>query len=501
MNIGKMIDDLVAVFNPQAACRRQAYRSIYGAGGYDGANITRKDTIVKPSNAIAENDNAMARAMLRDKARDLEKNSDMVASMIQSITSNVIGSSLNVQSRSQDKEFNKLIEELFAEWCYHENCDISETQSFNEILEMAVTRWIVDGGIMLVTSIDKASKFGLKIQIREVDDIDESEDTFNVKNGNRVVHGIEINQYGKPIRYYLKVHKAGTLENYEVEKIPAKRVHFLWTRKRATQYREVTNLHTSIVSLGDLADFRNALAFQQKAAACTQAFIECDANTMPGRPVNTQDGKRIHDLQAGTITYLKPGEHLKPFIPVGQAAQADAYVISEQRMIAAAMGLSLESATRNVERVNYSSARQNLLADQKTYNKIRAFLYEHLLRPLFAEFVDACYLKGLLRGTKYTPDNEDYYKCMWLSEGTPWIDPKKEAEADAIRLANGGLSFKRYCADRGEDWQERIDDMAEVQEYAKSKGVELNYIVQNESMKQESEDTSNGGNEETGSDT
>jgi len=158
------------------------------------------------------------------------------------------------------------------------------------------------------------------------------------------------------------------------------------------------------------------------------------------------------------------------------------------RMIAADQGLSLESATRNVSNVNYSSARQNLLADQKTYKIFRAYLIEHLLRPLYKRFVMSCYLKGLLNNTKFNPNDKSYFSATWLGEGLPWIDPKKEAEADAIKLLNGGLSFKEYCAQQGVDWRERLLDIAEVEEEAKRLGVKLNFITPEEQIERSEDD-------------
>ena len=164
-------------------------------------------------------------------------------------------------------------------------------------------------------------------------------------------------------------------------------------------------------------------------------------------------------------------------IPSGQAAEVGNYLPLQQRMIAAAMGLSLESTSRNVERVNYSSARQNLLADENTYKQMRKELVEYFLRPLYRRFVNICYLAGLLDGTGFKPDDLQYYKAVWLAPSLGWIDPKKEAEANSINLQNGGKSFQQYCAEQGVDWRERIDEMAEVQEYAESKGVTLSFNV------------------------
>ena len=256
----------------------------------------------------------------------------------------------------------------------------------------------------------------------------------------------------------------------------------------------------SITRITDLDDYTNAVAFQQKTMACTSAFIETDNyNTQPGRATNTNDGKRLKDLRAGSVTYLKPGERMKQFSPAGQAAEMENFVVTELRMIAAAQGLSLEGATRNVERVNYSSARQNMLADQQTYKVWREFIIEHFLRKLYKRFINACWVMGLLDGTTFDANDPSYYEAKWLTEGLPWIDPKKEADANAIQLSNGGLSFQKFCAENGVDWRERLEEMAEVQKYAEKLGVKLNYIETTKTLNERGGEENGDGKNQSGS--
>ena len=129
-----------------------------------------------------------------------------------------------------------------------------------------------------------------------------------------------------------------------------------------------------------------------------------------------------------------------------------------------------------MERVNYSSARQNLIADQVTYDTYRNYLEEYLLRPIFRKFVNICYLKGLLDRTSFNPDDDDYYMAKWLGTSMAWIDPLKEANANMINLSSGGKSFQSYCAEQGVDWRDRIDEMKEAQEYAEKQGVTLSFV-------------------------
>lgn len=492
MNFGKALDDFIAVFSPETALKRRNWRQAYGA--YDAATPTRKD-LPFANDGRAEQFNSPSRQTIRARVRALERNSDVVGGLLYALENNVIGAKINMQAASEDKDFNTKIEALFNDWQHAENCDITGAQNLTEIARMALRRMLVDGGVLATYVLDKQSKYGLKIQMREVDDlVDESNP--KMENGNVMTNGIEMTLYGKPVAYHLNRYDSnGMNEDLIPERIPADRVDFLWRKERISQYREISPLAKSVVRINDLDDYTNAVAFTQKTMACTSAFIETENDMVtPGRVVTTNDGKRIKELHAGSITYLKPGEKMKQFIVSGQAAEMENFVVTELRMIAAAQGLSLESATRNVERVNYSSARQNMLADQQTYKAVREFIIEHFLRKLYKRFVNTCFLLGWLDDTSFNPNDPKYYEAKWLTEGLPWIDPLKEANAYAVQLQNGGLSFQEYCARNGADWREQLEAIAEAQKYADELGVKLNYIVANEATG----NSDNGGDEEDG---
>ena len=474
MDFGKALDDLIAVFSPERALRRRSFRDAYF--GYDAGSPTRKD-LPFGVDGRAESINSASRNTLRARARNLERNSDVMGGMLYALENNVVGSHINMQAMSSDKKFNERIEQLFHDWEHCENCDITGQQNLTELTKLALRRIKVDGGILATYVYDKDSKYGLKIQMREVDEL-VNDNEPKLENGNIVSNGVEMTPYGKPVFYYLNRYDAnGFSMEMTPEKVKAENVDFLWKKERPSQYREIPPMARSITRISDIDDYTNAVAFQQKTNACTSAFIETDNQTATvGRMANTNDGERLRELRAGSVIYLRPGEKMKQFSPNGQGTEMENFVITELRMISASHGLSLESATRNVERVNYSSARQNMLADQLTYKEWQQFLIEHFLRKLYVRFVKNCWLLGLLDDTNFNPNNMDYYKAVWLTEGLPWIDPKKEADANTIQLANGGLSFQKFCADNGVDWRERLKEMAEVQKLADELGVKLNYI-------------------------
>ena len=487
---GDLCSDIQSIWSPEKAMKSKMVRERYF--GYSAAQETRKDERL-PFDGTAEQFNTYSRDKLRARARDLERNNPITGSVLEAFLNNAIGTGFNMQAQTNNDVFNQRIEALWKEWEHHENCDITQQQCLDDIIKLIVVRKFVDGGIMATFPLDGKRKIPLTIQLHEVDDLDTMTDPKD-QNGHIIVNGVELDTTGKPLGYWLKQTEPDGFSEMEPRRYDAKDVIVLWKKSRGSQFREITEMARTIGVTKDLGDYNVAVMFQQKIAACFSAFVETD-NTLgaPGRIANQADGSRVENIEGGSIKYLKAGEHIKGLTPNAQVTDASNFLPLQQRIIAADKGLSLESTSRNVERVNYASARQNLLGDQLTYGSIREELVEYFLRPLYKRFVNICYLTGLLDGTGFKYGDEEYYKATWLAASLGWIDPLKEAQANAINLANGGKSFQEYCAEQGADWRDRIDQMKEVQDYAESKGVALAFGVQDSEIKNEPEDDDTGG--------
>lgn len=472
--IGNALDRVLSIVSPKKAALRAQYRSMYF--GYEAAAPTRKD-LPFPMDGRAEGMAKASRRTLRARARDLERNSDFAGCILEAIDRNVVGSQLGMQAQTANQKLNNRIEELWNQWTYPENCDVTGQQSFEEMYSMIVRRWFVDGGVLIVYNTDKSKTIPFTLQVREVDDL--SDGSFPVKPQGRTVisDGVEMTREGKPVAYWLNTVDANGFETVEPERIPAERVTFLWKKERPSQFREITPLGKSVPRIKDLEDYNNDVAFQQKMLASMSVFIERDENTPTnpiGRVANTRDGKRITQVRAGSATYLNNGEKVKALIPTGQAAEFSDYETSQMRTVAASHGLSLEGVTRNVERVNYSSARQNLIEDEKTYSKMKKYFQVHFLREVYKRFVDACYLKGLLDGYGFNPADPTMYENKWMTEGMPWIDPLKEAQADDIQLQNCTTTLQEVCARNGKDWKEVLDQRELEYNELKKRGLSVN---------------------------
>ena len=94
----------------------------------------------------------------------------------------------------------------------------------------------------------------------------------------------------------------------------------------------------------------------------------------------------------------------------------------------------------------------------------------------------------------------------WIVEPRLWIDPYREANANKIALETGQKTFQQICSENGRDWKKVIDEIAEANEYAKKKGIQLSKVVYDEDSidppeeKDAQEEDEEGANTEDGND-
>lgn len=198
MNI---IDRVIGWFSPQRGYARAAWRD--ELRNYDAGDGSRLNANWRAVNSSAEQTDRYSRDTVRARARDLERNSDMLNALIGAFGRNIVGGGFTLQAETGDTDLNQQIEKLWAQWCKKRNCDVTGTQSFSQMLRMAVRRKKVDGGMFFVKRYTGDGLLPFKLQTMEVDELDGS--TIVAKHkGNRVCGGIEYTPYNKPVGYWFR---------------------------------------------------------------------------------------------------------------------------------------------------------------------------------------------------------------------------------------------------------------------------------------------------------
>ena len=126
-----LIDNIVALFSPAAAYKREAYRQAYEElrSSYDAGSYDKSNRNWRVSNSSAEITDRYSRDGVRARARDLERNSDIMNSVVGAFKRNIIGGGYHVQVKTEDEELNKQIEKA-----YNRNDIVSVNHRITEFL-------------------------------------------------------------------------------------------------------------------------------------------------------------------------------------------------------------------------------------------------------------------------------------------------------------------------------------------------------------------------------
>ncbi len=478
------LDGLIGFISPAAGVRREAWRRrLDECRHYDAGTYDRLNAGWIAYNQSAEQTDRYSRDTVRARARDLERNSDMANGVIGAYKRNVVGLGWTLQARTGSERLNRKIEEAWAEWCRRKNCDVTETQSFNQMLRMAVRRKKVDGGILFKKCYTGGGLVPFKLQALEVDELDLGRAA--PKNPDcRVVGGIELDAYNRPVGYWLRQYGVDGFSQTEPAYAPAKDVIYYYTKSRPSQVREMSDLAPTIARVRDANEFMTAVSVKERIAACLAVFIKKVIPTgglgrgaaVAGRmrPMADYEGKTI---SPGMIKELNAGDEIQVVNPAGQATDAADYIKLQQRLIGAGQGLSYEAASRDMSQSNYSSARQGAIEDEQTYIEDVELLRETVMDEAYETFVISGVLSGLFDIPKFWENKRKYLKHEWVAAPKKWIDPLKEANATKIALQTGQKTFQQIAAENGKDWKDQIDEIAAALEYARKKGFELGGIA------------------------
>lgn len=477
MNI---LDKVIGWFSPERAARRVFWRDTLEESlrHYDAGSGGRSNANWIATNQSGEYTDRYSRDIVRARARDLERNSDMMNSVVGPFIRNVVGRGFVLQAETDDSELNQQIEDLWKVWCKKRNCDITGTQSLNQILRMAVRRKRIDGGILFVKRYTTGGILPFKLQLFEVDELDSTRTAPKHKNC-RVVGGIEYNQYNAPVGYWIRQYAIDGFEQIDPVYISAEDCIFYFSKKRPSQLREMSDVAHTISRVRDASEFMTAVGVKQRVEACFSLFIKKQqptgtigrSGTVAAR--ETYDGKM---LTPGMIKELNAGDDVVVVNPQGQATDASSYIKLQQHLLGAGQGISYEATARDMSETNYSSARQGLIEDAMTYAEEDELLAE-ILSEIYETFVISAVLAGRLLIPDFWGNREKYLRHSFTHPPKDWIDPERETKANQVALQSGQITFKQICAQNGQDWKKALEDMKEVADYAAALGLNLSSIL------------------------
>lgn len=434
-----------------------------------------------PSSSASINDD-LARQLptLRSRARSMSRNDEWAIGYMLRLDDGVLGENgiplqmrLKKRDGSSDTDTNARLEAAFTDW--GKDCEVSGL-TWREVESLALAAGPEDGELLFRFRTGKG-KYGIQIQLFDPALIDVT--LHREWQGNRVRMGIEIDDDGRPLAYWVNAVKKGD-EHGDVftvgrhVRIPAREIRHCFLKRHVTQLRGYPWLSGGARRLWMLHDFEEAAAVASSNAAKRQGFFtSLEGDAPPGfgdtiissvleaakaaGKVLTADevqaitaaAEKYSTTMPGQFDTLPHGYDFKAFESKWPDVSADGYVKQQLRGWAAARGMSYATLGNDMEAVNFSSGRIGIGGEREQFKRIQGITVSWLHAQVMAEI-----LPYLVLGTpRLDATKIALYQAAvtWQPRRWPGIDPVKEAAANETNIKNRLTSRRRIILERGED--------------------------------------------------
>lgn len=402
------------------------------------------------------------RDQLLSNSRSLRRNAAIAAWAIRKHQDYV--STFNFQCRSGNPDLDREVESLMAWWSRPFNCDVSGRFSLQQLIRMAEGLRTTDGDCFIYKVSDGSIQLIEADRVRTPTDLGEYKDSYKPEDFADYVHGVQVTDSGKPLRYAICDRTGGIGANGFTlrELTQAKYVYQLGYYERYDQIRGISPLASAI---NQFADLYEASEYALAKMKLSQLFaLKLKHGTMPN-----DDGSEPYSFEFGQgpqVLELDPNDDAE-FLESGTPSnEFQAFMI--QGIQAALKALDIPFSFYDEAHTNYSGARQAWIMYEQSCESKRNQLRQ-LLNNLTVWRLSLFIADGhLVVPDGMTLDDIDF---EWIPAGIPWIDPLKEVTANAMAVKAGFKSRQMLCKENGDDFYTVVDQIAQENEYLKSKGL------------------------------
>jgi len=435
-----------------------------------------------------------ANIQLRAIARSLDENSDLAAGVLNTLVKKIVGEELKLISNvtsSTGKANEKLsrdIEKLW--WNFSQFPETTRELSMPEMQRLCCRTWLRDGEVLGhhvrgVNRISARTEVAYAIELLEADYLPfTATTTSQTKN---IISGVEKNAWGAATAYHLyKEHPGAASTNYatadktETKRVLARDIVHLKYVNRLRQTRGVPILTPVLRRLEDIVDYEESERIAARINASFSAAIT--KSTEFANVTNDPDsGRRSMQMESGQIfDDLLPGEDISMIGADRPNPELMNFRNGQLRAVAAGTLTNYSAISQNYDG-SYSAMRQELQDAKINYTVLRSQFINDFLNPVYREFISMAMTQGLIR----VPSNVDERTLLspaWSVPGTPWIDPKKEMEADILGIESGIFSKAYVQRNRG------LDPVQMEMEIEKEPDIVPKQAAPNEPVEEEDEE-------------
>lgn len=425
---------------------------------------------------------------LMARSRDMSRNNGLMAGAGQTLRDNIVGATLRLSAkpdyvllgwtREQAREWATYTEAHFRTWFETNECDAGLTLNGLGLTLQALGGAVNNGDALGLPIWKPRVGFQWNTRIKMIE-ADRLRTPLDLTYSDTVRGGIRFDSDGAPLGYYiLKSHPGDVMSiraaSQEYEYVPSytqwgrRRVIHLNDRERTGQSRGRPIVSAVMKELHMAGRYASNELSASLTNSLIAAFLESDMDPSEVREVFGTDiagawqgfaskNRNIRQTEGAAILPLPPGAKLNSFAPNRPNQAFEAFMLASLRNIAAGMNMPYELLVKDFSRTSYSSVRAALLEAWRYFNGRRRWLSDYWLREVYALWLEEAVNAGVIEAPDFYAKKYAYCRCRFIFGGRGWVDPVKEAQAAAMRIAMRVSTLEQECAEQGLDWEEVLD--------------------------------------------
>jgi lambda family phage portal protein len=414
------------------------------------------------------------------RSRDLLRNNAYARRIVTLAQNHIIGPKgvrllpMNALANGRMRDaINDEVTAAWDDWSKPQHASANGRLSWLDIQRLMVAERIIAGDALLQIVVDAVNPYGMALHVIDADRLDRKLMREAGPGRNAIRYGIEIDGVGRPVAYHiLRAHPSElgvTTRAGATDVIPAAQIiHWHKRDMRAEQTRGVPELAVAMLDLRHLAGFQEAALVKMRTAAAAMGFIITKGD---GADVTTpEEGLEFHG-EPGIFRELAMGQEMQSWDPKEPATSFPDFKKAILRSVASGVGVSYNQLANDLEGVNMSSMRVGRQEEQETWKSEQESFIAHVAQRVFDAWLPIAIAKGHVPSANYVVPRAS--RVRWQARRWQSVDPFKEAQAQEKRIQLGLDSRKRIAADEGNDLWEIWDDLAEEQEYAEEKDLDV----------------------------
>lgn len=449
----RAVDYLVGLASPRAAIQRRYLRGVQASYRATQTNRMRVTRTGLGGSGERHLDYSTVYRM-REYVRELERDNCLVDGILSRGVDNAISTGIHPQARTGSPPWNTKAEGLWESWA-EDFADVTRQFTFYEFEQLGLRSTQRDGDVLFNKVVDPETGEGA-LQGLEGDRL-----ASPLRSGAlNVTNGIQFDGVGRPVNYYIAPYStSGTVEDSKAEPYPAEQILFLARRKRLSQSRGVSIFHSCLEEFERIDDWIEAeLIGAQTAAGFVMFLGSSEPYADTGRVVGEEDAsgveRKVEEVEAGMLVHGKPGEVAEGIVTNRPNPEFPPFLRNMLRVVGCAIGYPLELITLDGSDTTYSSMRGVLMQAYRVFRGWQAWEVAHLCRPVYLWKMREWIAAGKLS------KRSDWMRHDWNLPDWEWIDPLKEAEADALAVDRGFKTLSTIAQRVNRDWEQLLAQRA-----------------------------------------